>query len=165
MLDKEMSLGPVDINLSDIGWPDEIQGVLNRVNDALYTLFILYAMGMGFSGLGLLGCAAGAWWHDSKLVTKGNLVVASLAAGSLLIGSGVITGAVMKGVGKITDLGEHVGVSVSRGNKFLALTWVATVFMALVVVFWGVLFGVQKRNDKKGDRRMSDMSNMSNKIC
>ena len=145
LLDKEMSVGPLDFNLKDLDWPDEIQKQLDKLNDALMGLFILYVLGMGLSGVAILGCGTSAALPERKSVSLGNLIAAALAAGSLAIGSILITVAVTKGVDEINDKGEKVGVSVSRGTRFLAISWVATGVMLSATVFWGVRFCLDKR--------------------
>lgn len=141
-------MGPVDINLSDLGWTDDIQDKIDILNDALMGLFILYVLGMGFSGIGMLACLVAGLVPERRSVALTNLVVASLATLALLIASILVTVAVTKGVDEINDAAEDIGVKVSRGNGFLAISWVAAGVMLCALVFWAVRFCSLKRKTK-----------------
>ncbi|KAL6860196.1 hypothetical protein ACO1O0_004222 [Amphichorda felina] len=164
LLDKEMSVGPLDVNLNKLGWTDDIQKELNTINNMLMGLFILYVLGMGLSSVSILGSASAAvlpqTFREVSLadrVSLANLVVAALAAASLTGASIVVTVAVTVGIDGINKAGEKVGINVSRGTAFIAISWVATAVMVSATVFWGVQFWMEKRkaralhSEKTGD--------------
>lgn len=158
MLDREISVGPFDVNLADLGWESKIQEKLDKINDVLLGLFVLFVLGMGFSGLALLGCVPAALFPQTRVLPTVNLAASSLAFLSLAIASIIVTVAATKGVDEINDAAEEVGVNVERGTKFMAITWVATGAMLSAAVFWAVKFvGVRReaRRNMFSEKRSS----------
>lgn len=122
------------------------------LNDALLALFVVYVLGMGFSGLSML-LNLGAFLLPGKAgLLLLNLVVGSLSALACTIGSIIVTVAGSKGVQQINDKGARVGISAERGTKFYVLSWVATGFMLSVAIFWLVQFLALRRGKKAGLR-------------
>jgi len=148
ILDKQMSLGPIEVSINDLGWTPEVQEKLDILNDALLGLFILYVLGMGFSGLAILGCIAAFFLPEKRAVHLANFVVATLGALSLLVASILVTVAVTKGVNEINDVAEAINIEVDRGNKFLIISWVAAGVLLTSVIFWAVKFCVAWRANK-----------------
>jgi hypothetical protein len=149
MMDKELSVGPFDLNPADLGWDEKIQDKLDIINDALLGLFILYVLSMGFSGIAVLGCLAAVVLVDSKILVLVNLLASALATLCLLIASILITVVLTKGVNEVNDIAEEIGVHVEKGDKFLILTWVAAGVMIAPMVFWAVRFFVMRREKKR----------------
>jgi len=145
MLDQELEVGPFDLNLADIKWPSDIQEKLNIINDALYALFILYVIGIVLSGVGALGAIASFFQADRRSLVLLNFVIAVLAALAITIGSIIVTIALSKGVHDINKVGKDVDVHASKGDKFLALTWVASASMIIATGLWVVQFCVAWR--------------------
>ncbi|KAF7544901.1 hypothetical protein G7Z17_g9589 [Cylindrodendrum hubeiense] len=149
MINKELSVGPLDITLDDLNWPDSIDDAINTLNSALLALFIFYVLGVGFSGLAMLACVAGFFLAGRRSVTIGNLTLAALAATSITVGSIIGTVAAHKGADKINDLGEDIGLSASIGSKFIALTWVSSAFMIAAAVYWTAQICLMRRDKKR----------------
>lgn len=149
MIDRELSVGPFELNLADLGWDERIQDKIDILNDALLGLFILYVLGMGFSGIAILGCIAAIFLAESKLIVLVNFATSTLATLSLIIASILVTVAVTKGVNEINDVAEEIGVHVEMGTKFLIITWVAAGVMIAPMVFWAVRFCVMRRHTKR----------------
>lgn len=149
LLDKSISVGPVDVSLNDLGYTDEIQEKVDILNDALLGLFILYVLGMGFSGIVICGSVGAFLAPARRSMALVNLIAALLGCLSLIIASILITVAVTKGVNEINDVGEEFGLEVQRGNKFLILSWVAAAVMISTTIFWGVRFGFLKKRAKR----------------
>lgn len=149
ILDHELGVGPFSLNLADINWPDDIQDSLDMVNDALLGLFILYVLGVGFAGLAIFGCIAAFFLNERRSVALINLVLSTLAALCITIGSILVTVAAKKGVDKINDIGDDVGVSAKVGNKFLAITWVAAAVMLGAMFYWVTQLCMLRREKKK----------------
>ncbi|KAG9255854.1 actin cortical patch SUR7/pH-response regulator pali [Emericellopsis atlantica] len=148
ILDKKMSLGPVEVSINDLGWTPEVQDKLDILNDALLGLFILYVLGMGFSGLAILGCIAAFFLPEKRTVHLANFVIATLGALSLLVASILVTVAVTKGVDEINDVAEEINIEVDRGNKFLIISWVAAGVLLTSVIFWAGKFCVAWRANR-----------------
>ncbi|KAF4976334.1 hypothetical protein FZEAL_6978 [Fusarium zealandicum] len=136
MVDQELGIGPLSLSLADINWPSEIQDAIDMLNKALLAQFILYVLGVGFSGLAMLACAAAFFLYTRRGVNAVNLILAALAALVLTVSSILVTVAGKKGVDKINEVGDDVGVSASAGNKFLGLTWAAAGVMIVATIYW-----------------------------
>ncbi|CAG7564137.1 unnamed protein product [Fusarium equiseti] len=149
MLDKQLSVGPFELNLADINWPDDIQDSIDILNKALLATFVLYVIAVGFSGLAMLAALAAFFLFSRRGVNAVNLIIASLAALVLLIASILVTVAGKKGVSKLNDVGDNVGISASRGTKFLGLTWAAAALMIAAAIYWFVHLCLMRRERKR----------------
>ncbi|KAH7175535.1 actin cortical patch SUR7/pH-response regulator pali [Dactylonectria macrodidyma] len=149
MISKELSVGPFDISLADLDWPDTIDDAIDTLNAALLAIFIFYVLGIGFSGLAMLTCVVAFFLAARRGVLWVNLILAALAALSITVGSIIGTVAAHKGVGKINDLGEDVGLSASVGSKFIALTWVSSAFMIAATLYWTAQLCLMRREKKR----------------
>lgn len=149
ILDKELTAGPVKLNLANIKWPDSIQETLDDINQAILGVFVIYAIGAGFSGLAFLSSILALWKPDLRRVVLANFVISSLGFLSLLIGSIVVTVAANKGVKDLNKAGEKVGLSATTGTKFYTLSWISTSFMGIVALFWLGQFCAVRRDRKR----------------
>ncbi|GKU03513.1 sur7 protein [Fusarium langsethiae] len=149
MLDKQLSVGPFDLSLADINWPDNIQDSIDLLNKALLATFVLYVIAVGLSGLAMLASLAAFFLFSRRGVNTVNLILASLAALVLLVSSILVTVAGKKGVDKLNDVGDDVGISASIGNKFLGLTWAAAALMIAAVIYWFVHLCLMRRERKR----------------
>ncbi len=52
------------------------------------------------------------------------------------IASGLVTAAAVKTTDIVNERGRQVGISASRGTKYLGLTWSATALMLLTTLMW-----------------------------
>jgi SUR7/PalI family len=149
MLDKELGVGPFDLNIADLGWDERIQDKLDIINDALLGLFILYVLSMGFTGLTVIGCLIAIVLVDSRIVALGGLITSALATTCLVIASILITVVMTKGVNEMNDLADRIGVHVERGDNFLIITWVAAGVMIAPMIFWAVRFCGMRREKQR----------------
>ncbi|KAK2606124.1 hypothetical protein QQS21_003519 [Conoideocrella luteorostrata] len=149
IVDKELKVGPLKLNLADIKWPDSIQDSIDSLNSALLALFIFYALGAGFSGLSALCSLFAIWKPDLRRMALINFVIASLGFLSILIGSIIVTVAANTAVKSLNKVGEKIGMSAIKGTKFYILSWVATGFMGIVMLFWMGKFWVVRRERKR----------------
>lgn len=138
MLSEELEMGPVDITLEDLNFPPEIQDQLDTINDALLALFVLYVLGIAFSGLGVFTAALAFFFPTKRTLVLVNVAVIGIAMVVLVAGSIVVTVAVTEGVDQINDIGEDVGVEVERGDNFLAITWAAAGLTLVSFIVWCV---------------------------
>ncbi|KAJ0305180.1 hypothetical protein COL5a_010217 [Colletotrichum fioriniae] len=146
MLDQELEIGPLSLSLSDLNWPDTIEDAMDKVNKALLAIFVLYVMGIGFSGLAILGSLAAFFLGFKKRMTLTNFAFAFLAALVLFAGSLVTTIGAKDGAKQITDIGEDVGISAKVGQKFMIISWVAFAVMFAASVYWVTQFCAERRS-------------------
>ncbi|KAI1035730.1 hypothetical protein LB503_013517 [Fusarium chuoi] len=149
MLDKQLEVGPFQLNLADINWPDDIQDSIDLLNTALLVTFVFYVLAVGFSGLAMVASAGAFFLFARRGVNAVNVILSGLAALVLLIASVVVTVAGKKGVNKINDVGDDVGLSASVGNKFLALTWAAAALMIIAAIYWVMHLYLMRRERKR----------------
>ncbi|TDZ47212.1 SUR7 family protein pun1 [Colletotrichum trifolii] len=150
MLDQELSVGPMQISLADLEWPDSLEDALDKVNKALLAIFVLYVLGIAFSGLAILGSLAAFFLGFKKRMTVTNFVFAFLAALVLFAGSLVTTIGAKEGAKQINDLGDDVRISADVGQKFMIISWVAFAVMAAAAVYWVTQFCVDRRSRRRG---------------
>lgn len=142
----------MDFTLADIKWPPEIQEKLDVINDLLLGLFIVYVIGMGFSGLAVIGSLVALILAVSRLVVLLNFTFSVLGAVALVAGSIIVTVGGTKGIDELNKVADDVGVHASRGSKFLTISWIAAAMMLLATVFWTVRFCFvwrEKRREKR----------------
>lgn len=149
MLDKQLEVGPFKLNLADINWPDDIQDSIDLLNTALLVTFVFYVLAVGFSGLAMVASAGAFFLFARRGVNAVNVILSGLAALVLLIASILVTVAGKKGVNKINDVGDDVGLSASVGNKFLALTWAASALMIIAAIYWVMHLCLMQRERKR----------------
>lgn len=149
MLDKQLEVGPFQMNLADINWPDDIQDSIDLLNTALLVTFVFYVLAVGFSGLAMVASAGAFFLFARRGVNAVNVILSGLAALVLLIASIVVTVAGKKGVNKINDVGDDVGLSASVGKKFLALTWAAAALMIIAAIYWVMHLCLMRRERKR----------------
>ncbi|CVK96962.1 hypothetical protein FPRO06_04137 [Fusarium proliferatum] len=149
MLDKQLEVGPFQMNLADINWPDDIQDSIDLLNTALLVTFVFYVLAVGFSGLAMVASAGAFFLFARRGVNAVNVILSGLAALVLLIASILVTVAGKKGVNKINDVGDDVGLSASVGKKFLALTWAAAALMIIAAIYWVMHLCLMRRERKR----------------
>lgn len=149
VLDKQLEVGPFQLNLADINWPDGIQDSIDLLNTALLVTFVFYVLAVGFSGLAMVASAGAFFLFARRGVNAVNVILSGLAALVLLIASILVTVAGKKGVNKINDVGDNVGLSASVGNKFLALTWAAAALMVIAAIYWVMHLCLMRRERKR----------------
>ncbi|KAI9746211.1 MAG: hypothetical protein M1818_000892 [Claussenomyces sp. TS43310] len=147
-INHELEVGGLNINISDIGWSNTIQGGINDLNAALDATFVLYCIGIGASGLAIL-TAPVSIFLESKLITFANLAIAFLAFLCLAIDSIIITVLEHQMVNDINKDGNKIGLYAYKGGKFLALTWSATALMLLASCTWVVEFWLRWRQVRR----------------
>ncbi|KAK6224642.1 SUR7 protein [Colletotrichum tabaci] len=149
MLDQELSIGPLRLSLADLNWPDTIEDTLDKVNKFLLAIWVLYVLGIAFSGLAVLGSLAAFFLGFKKRTTVTNFVFAILAALVLFAGSLITTIGAKEGAKQITDIGEDIGISAKAGQKFMIISWVAFAVMFAAAVYWVTQFCVERRSTRR----------------
>ncbi|KAF4450500.1 hypothetical protein F53441_6390 [Fusarium austroafricanum] len=149
MLDKQLSVGPFKLSLTDINWPDDIQDSIDLLNSALLATFVFYVVAVGLTGLAMLASLGAFFLFARRGVNAVNVILSGLAALVLLIASILVTVAGKKGVKAINKIGDNVGVSASLGNKFLGLTWAAAGLMIIAAIYWVMHLCLMRRERKR----------------
>lgn len=152
-MDHQLSLGPLHISLAKIHWPGSIQLKIDALNAALMALFVLYVLGVGFSGLAMLACIPAIILGDKRIILMVNTGLASLAAFFITIASIVATAAGSVAVNAINTEGKPVTVVATNGTKFYTITWVTAALMILSSLFWiGKFVFIWKKEKKERER-------------
>ncbi|OIW32207.1 hypothetical protein CONLIGDRAFT_572961 [Coniochaeta ligniaria NRRL 30616] len=138
--DHELAVGPLKLNLADLGFTKDLQDEFNKIPHLLMALAVIYILAVGFTGLSFLGSVAALGLFNSakaRLVVLANLGMAGLAAILLLVGSLTTTVGAREAAHKLDDLGEDIGLRATAGGKFLGMTWAAAGLMIIAVGYWG----------------------------
>lgn len=155
ILNQELSIGPLDISLADIDWPDSIQDKISDLNSALLALFSFFVLGVGFSGLSMLACIPAFFLGDKKIILFMNTALASLAAATITLGSIVVTAASSIAANAINKAGEKITLVATKGTKFYIISWIAAIFMIITSLFWTGKFAMLWKKEKRDRERYS----------
>ena len=149
ILQQELDEGGTGIDLSDLNWPDDIQKGLDVLRTAAKATFVLYCIAIGFIGLALIAAVV-SLFLAGRLSAFINLILDWLAFIVLGIASAIATAISVKGANTINKYGDDIGVSASKGTKFLIITWVATGLLLVSSMIWCVLAVLGRRRKKTG---------------
>lgn len=78
-INKELQKSGLDINITSLDWPDDIQKGLNTLNTALDAVFVLYCIGIAAAGLAILTALVAIFLSGSRLVSLGNWGLTSVS--------------------------------------------------------------------------------------
>lgn len=152
LLNKQLSVGPFNISLSDLGITSDMSGKLQDLPSILKALAALYILSAAFTGLAFLG-ALGAFFllpGRGRRLSLGNLLLAVPAAIFLLVGSLLYTVGAAEIVKKINGMGaDDVGLNISIGSKFEALSWAAFALMLIATGYWVYEFVAEVRSRRR----------------
>ncbi|OTB15630.1 hypothetical protein K445DRAFT_111325 [Daldinia sp. EC12] len=141
ILQQELNSGPLNINAADIPIPDSIQQTIDYVNKFLLATFILYVLGVGFSGLSFMSCIILLTLRlkaIGRVAILINMLLTLLAALSLAVGAAIATAISKKGASEINEQGGEIGISANEGTQFMIISWVAFAVMLVAFAFWTV---------------------------
>ncbi|KAF2682846.1 integral membrane protein-like protein [Lentithecium fluviatile CBS 122367] len=146
ILEQALNKTGLGITLDDLEWPEDIQRGLDALRIVSITSFVLYCIAIALIFVALVA-ALPAIFAAGRLAACLNLMVTILAFLAIGLASALVTAVSVKGSSIINQYGNDIGVQANRGNKFLALTWVATALMFITLVTWSVelCFGHRKR--------------------
>ena len=139
ILEDALNSSGLDVTLSDLEWPSDIQRGLDALRIVSLTAFVLYCIAIAAMFLAL-GAAAVAIFAQGRLSACVNFALALIAFLAIGLASALVTAVVVKGVEVINEHASKIGVEAYRGGKFLALTWAATALMLITIVVWVVEF-------------------------
>ena len=78
-INKELKKSGLDINITSLDWPDDIQDGLNALNAAMDGMFVLYCIGIAAAGLAILTALVAVFFSGSRLVSLGNWGLTSVS--------------------------------------------------------------------------------------
>jgi len=143
------------ITLAELDFPKELEDGIVALKKAFHVIFILYCVAIGLAFLALLFSAFLATPSGARLrrcvAASLQILLILLTALCLAAASVVVTVVAVKGTQTINKYGNSIGVSGSKGNGILALTWAATgcVVLAGLICQIPLCFGGSVRVDKK----------------
>ncbi|KAF1837474.1 hypothetical protein BDW02DRAFT_128975 [Decorospora gaudefroyi] len=138
----------VDVTLEDLHWPEDIQDGIDALNALMAAMFVLYVIAICLIFVALVAAIV-AVLTSGRLSAFINVLIATLAFLAIGLASALVTAVVVKATDIINDKGEDIGLAASWGGKFLALTWVATALMLIVVLAWIVEFCMGRRRKNR----------------
>ncbi|KAI9857079.1 MAG: hypothetical protein M1824_005004 [Vezdaea acicularis] len=136
--DPEMILQnelPGNITLADLNWPQDVTNGIRALRTLFKAMFIIYCIGIAAAGVSILTGLINIFVGGRALVTV-NFLLAIVAFLALGIASAIATAAAVKAGHLVNKYGSEIGIAAYRGNKFLGMTWAATVLMLLAACLW-----------------------------
>lgn len=124
---------PHKVSLSDIHWPKEITDAENAIHITSIATVILYAVAIGFAGLAFFGAIFGLF-TTGRLSACLNVLVDLLGFLAIAAASAVATVVIIKAVDAVNKYGNEIGISATKGNMFLGMTWAATGLMLIATL-------------------------------
>ena len=148
-LQRELNAsGHSNINLeNNLNWPSAIDTGLHALRVAQIVTFILYCVGIGMIGIAFILAVLGLFLGGrvSAFINVTIDVLAFLVIGSA---SAISTAVAVKATNIINKYGDEIGVSATKGNKFMIITWVATGLMLVASLVWCVDCIAGRRNHR-----------------
>lgn len=89
-IQSELAKGGLNISLSDINFPSDIQDGINDLDTALNATFVLYCIGIAGSGVAILGALLAFFLYGSRLLSFGNWGLCVVRISLLYISQGSI---------------------------------------------------------------------------
>lgn len=158
VLDQQLSIGPFNISLSDLGFTQKLEAKLSKLPTIFEALAAIYTVSAIFAALTLLTSLASLFLlpGQGRKLLLADVVLAFFAVLFIFVGSLMYTIGAKAVVKKIQGLGAgDIGLDVEVGTKFEALTWASFALMFLAMVYWVYEFVVAtkaKRREKKIQR-------------
>lgn len=139
VLDHQLSIGPFNISLSDLGVTQKLEAKLAKLPTIFEALAAIYILSAIFAALTLLASLASLFLlpSPSRKLVLADMVLALLGALFIFVGSLMYTIGAKAVVGKIQGLGAgDIGLDVQVGKKFEALTWASFALMLVAAGYW-----------------------------
>jgi len=146
IIQNALNKSGVDVTLSDLKWPEDLQDGIDALNTLMAAMFVLYVLAICLIFVTLVAAAISLFLSGSSRLTPCvNFLLATLAFLTIGLASALVTAVMVKGTDVINEHGNTIGLEADRGNKFLALTWAATGLMLVALVAWIVGFFMRPR--------------------
>ncbi|KAJ9136436.1 hypothetical protein NKR23_g9864 [Pleurostoma richardsiae] len=157
LLDRELRLGPLHLNITDLGFTQDLQDEIDKLPALFRALAALFIISAALTGLALLASLAAFFLlrpvhpqnRGGTAILLTNFTIALLAALFLLAGGLGTTIGGKKAVNEVNDKGSDIGITAERGNKFIAMIWAAFALIALCVPYWAAEMVLQMRVRKR----------------
>lgn len=148
IVQQALNASGLDITLSDLSWPDDIQSGIDTLNAVMGAMFVLYVIAICLIFLSLVAAIV-AVLTSGRLSACLNFFVSTLAFVAIAVASALVTAVMVKATDIINDQGSDIGLEAYWSGKFLAITWAATALMLVVVLTWVVEFCIGRRHTKR----------------
>lgn len=148
MLQRELNESGHDVNLTQLGWPDEVDDAIHALEVASNAMFVLYCIGIAFAAIALISALASIFF-SGRLSAFVNIIVDMIAFLAVGIASAIATAISVKAAHIINDKGNGIGISAQKGSKFMILTWVATACLLVASMVWCFDCVVGRRNKNR----------------
>ncbi|KAI5367613.1 hypothetical protein Slin14017_G026490 [Septoria linicola] len=150
-IQDEIDARGLNIDISQLGWPDALDDALSVVEPITLGAFVLYVVNCAVIFIALI-------FSIMAIFTSGRLSACCNVGFNLLAflisaaTSAIITVVAVYGSDLINQYGEEYGVLASSGTSFLILTWFATGCLLVTALLWCVdcccLSGRRKRKSE-----------------
>lgn len=137
ILEHALNASGLDVTLSDLEWPDDIDRGLATLRAVQQAAFVLYCVAIALISVVFAGAVA-AVFASGRLSACVNFLIGALAFLAIGLASALVTAVIEKGADVVNEHGQDVGVQAVKGRKFLAITWVSTGLVFLSLVYWVV---------------------------
>ncbi|ORY63062.1 actin cortical patch SUR7/pH-response regulator pali [Pseudomassariella vexata] len=149
VLDHELQVGPLKLNLNQLGFPEDIQDFIDYLNSFLLAIFVFYVLGSALAGLSFLLCIVELTLRNqSTLIRISGIITAGLSALTLGVGSAITTAVAKKGESEINEKGDDVGISANAGGKFMIISWVSFGAMFVAFIVWLLSFCMGRKKTR-----------------
>jgi hypothetical protein len=138
----------LDVTLSDLNWPEDIDTGIKTLNALMGAMFVLYCIAIALIFVALLASVL-AIFMSGRLSACVNFLLSTLAFLAIGLASALVTAVIVKASSIINEKGNIIGLQASWGGKFLALTWAATGLMFVVILAWVVEFCIGRRRTRQ----------------
>lgn len=141
----EAGHGDLDV-VRDLLWPEDIDNGIRALRLSARVAFVLYCTAIGLIGMALIS-AVTSIFLSGRFSAFFNVVLDLLAFVAIGLASAITTAISVKGTDVVNEYGRQIGISAMQGNKFILLTWIATVLVLLASLVWCLecVFGRRRR--------------------
>jgi len=154
----QLAASPLNLNIyKDVQWPGVIARQIRVLRFAYRAMGALYFISIAATGAALIGSVVGLFTHG-RLSAILNIGLALLAFLSLTIASACATAAMTKTVNIINGHADKINCNAARGDRFLAMTWIAVVLSFIAALAWEGELGVKVVRHKRQQPRVEDES-------
>lgn len=136
ILITELSRSSLKLDIyKDIHWPGIISRQIKQLRFAYRAMGATYFLSMAATGAALIGSVIGLV-TNGRLSAMLNIGLSLLAFLSLTIASACATAVMTKTVNIINEHANKIDVNATRGGRFLAMTWIASVLSLIAALAW-----------------------------
>lgn len=136
VLQRELNAsGHSSVNLTELHFPAAVETGIHALRVAQRAAFVLYCIAIGLIFLSLVFALLGVVMNG-RLSAFINVLLDWLAFLAIGLASAITTAVAVKAADVVNKHGNDVGISASKGDKFLVITWVATVLMLVSSFLW-----------------------------